>query len=97
MLFTELINSLLLDTTQSLPRFAVELCLSVTIVLMLLMRLSGFDKLIPASLMATIGALVASVLAYKQYDALHSVEVDASSKIFTGLLIDSICFFSNSL
>ena len=87
MLFTELINSLLLDTTQSLPRFAVELCLSVTIVLMLLMRLSGFDKLIPASLMATIGALVASVLAYKQYDALHSVAVDASSKIFTGLLI----------
>ena len=41
MLFTELINSLITDTTQSIPRFGVELCLSATIVLMLLMRLCG--------------------------------------------------------
>ena len=59
MLFTELINSLITDTTQSLPRFGVELCLSATIVLFLLMRLTGLDRLIPACLTATIGALVA--------------------------------------
>ena len=54
MLFTDLINSLITDTTQSIPRFGVELCLSATIVLMLLMRLSGLDRLIPACLTATV-------------------------------------------
>ena len=87
MLFPELINSLITDTTQSLPRFGVELCLSATIVLMLLMRLAGFDKLIPACLTATVGALVATFLAYKQHDSLHAAEAVASTKIFTGLLI----------
>lgn len=87
MLFTELINSLITDTTQSLPRFGVELCLSATIVLMLLMRLAGIDKLIPACLTATVGALVATFCAYQQYSDLHSAEAVASTKIFTGLLV----------
>jgi NADH-quinone oxidoreductase subunit N len=85
--FTELINSLINDTSQSLPRFGVELCLSVTIVLMLLMRLSNIDRLIPACLTATIGALVATFLAYQQFDALHEPGAVASTKIFTGLLL----------
>lgn len=87
MLFTELINSLINDTTQSLPRFGVEICLSATIVLMLLMRISGLDKFIPASLTATAGAVLATVLAYLQFDSLHSGSTESSTKIFTGLLI----------
>ncbi len=87
MLFTELINSLITDTTQSIPRFGVELCLSATIVLMLLMRLSGFDRLIPACLTATVGALVATFLAYKQFDALHAADAVVTTKLFTGLLV----------
>lgn len=94
MLFTELINSLITDTMQSLPRFGVELCLSATIVLMLLMRLSGIDKIIPACMTATLGALVATFLAYRQYDAMQSLDVAASTEIFTGLLIhDSFTIF----
>jgi NADH-quinone oxidoreductase subunit N len=87
MLFTELINSLITDTTQSIPRFGVELCLSATIVLMLLMRLSGLDRLIPACLTATVGALVATFLAYKQFDALHAKDAVVTTKLFTGLLV----------
>lgn len=87
MLFTELINSLITDTTQSIPRFGVELCLSATIVLMLLMRLSGLDRLIPACLTATVGALVATFLAYKQFDALHAEDAVVTTKLFTGLLV----------
>ena len=87
MLFTELINSLITDTTQSIPRFGVELCLSATIVLMLLMRLSGLDRLMPACLTATVGALVATFLAYKQFDALHAKDAVVTTKLFTGLLV----------
>ena len=90
MLFTELINSLITDTTQSLPRFGVELCLSATIVLFLLMRLTGLDRLIPACLTATIGAMVATFLAYKQFDALHDLNAVPSVKIFTGLLVHDL-------
>jgi NADH-quinone oxidoreductase subunit N len=87
MLFNDLINSLITDTTQSIPRFGVELCLSATIVLMLLMRLSGLDRLIPACLTATVGALVATFLAYKQFDALHANDAVVTTKLFTGLLV----------
>jgi NADH-quinone oxidoreductase subunit N len=94
MLFTDLINSLITDTTQSIPRFGVELCLSATIVLMLLMRLSGLDRLIPACLTATVGALVATFLAYKQFDALHAKDAVVTTHIFTGLLVhDSFTVF----
>lgn len=87
MLFTELINSLITDTNQSILRFGVELCLSATIVLMLLMRLSGLDRIIPACLTATVGALVATFLAYKQFDALHAQDAVVTTQLFTGLLI----------
>jgi NADH-quinone oxidoreductase subunit N len=94
MLFTDLINSLITDTTQSIPRFSVELCLSATIVLMLLLRLTGLDRLIPACLTATLGALVATFLAYKQFDALHARDAVVTTHIFTGLLVhDSFTVF----
>ena len=42
MLFSQLIQKLIQDTTEkSLPLFSVELCLCVTIVLMLLVRPHG--------------------------------------------------------
>ncbi len=88
MLFSQLIQYLINDTmTQSIPHFGVEICLSVTIVAMLMMRLLGADRVVPASLTATVGALVACFLAYRQYDALRSGDGSSSQLMFTGLLV----------
>jgi len=93
MLFSQLIETLVSDTMQvSLPHFSVELCLSATIVVLLLMRLFGADKLIPASLTATLGALIGCFLAYRQYAEMRSGAAPASQEMFTGLLIHD--FFS---
>ncbi len=93
MLFSQLIETLVNDTIRvSLPHFSVELCLSTTIVVLLLMRLFGTDRLIPASLTATLGALIGCFLAYQQYAALRSGTGPISEKMFSGLLIHD--FFS---
>lgn len=92
--FSALISHLLKDTlTHSLPYFSVEVCLSVTIVLMLLMRLIGADRVVPASLTATLGAIVAIILSYQQYDGLRTGTVQPT-EMFTGLLMhDSFSVF----
>ncbi len=92
--FSDLISHLLNDTLSlSLPYFSVEVCLSVTIVLMLLMRLVGVDRIIPASLTATLGSIVAVVLSYQQYEGLRSGAVQPT-EMFTGLLMhDSFSVF----
>jgi len=88
MLFSQLIEYLLNDTTRlSLPLFSVELTLCVTIVLLLLLRLLNADKVLPACLTATIGAIVACFFAYRQFDALRGSEASSSQLFFTGLLI----------
>lgn len=90
MLFTDLINSLLADTMASLPLFSVELCLSATIVLMLLFRLTCLDKVFPACLTATLGALGATFLAWLQFSEIQEHSVVSGSGIFTGLLIHDL-------
>ncbi|MBL8811541.1 MAG: hypothetical protein JNM43_15330, partial [Planctomycetaceae bacterium] len=68
MVFSELIQNLIQDTTaNSLPVFGVELCLCATIVLMLLVRLFSADRLLPACVVAVIGAVIALGVSYLQY------------------------------
>jgi NADH-quinone oxidoreductase subunit N len=78
MLFSQLIQKLIQDTTEkSLPFFSVELCLCATIVLMLLVRLFSADRLLPACIVAVIGATAALGCSWMQY----------RETFFTGLLI----------
>lgn len=94
MVFSQLIDSLVSDTiSRSIPLFSVELCLSAAIVLMLLMRLCSLDRVIPASLTATLGALIACFFAYRQFDAMQS-GTSGPVELFTGLLIhDSFAIY----
>lgn len=95
MLFSELIEYLVNDTiVRSIPHFGVELCLSATIVVMLLMRLCGVDRIIPACLTATLGAIGACFCAYLQFAAIQSGRGLPSELMFTGLLVhDSFSVF----
>ncbi len=48
MVFSKLIELLIQETTsRSLPWFSAELCLSATVVIMLLLRLFSVDRWIP--------------------------------------------------
>jgi len=95
MLFSQLIEALINDTmVRSLPHFGVEMCLSATIVVMLLMRLFGADRVVPACLTATLGALAACFLAYQQFAAIQLSGNTSSELMFTGLLVhDSLSVF----
>ncbi len=88
MLFSQLITKLIQDTTEkSLPLFGVELCLCVTIVLMLLVRLFGADRLLPACITAVVGAAAALTCSWMQYRELFAQSTPLSTELFTGLLI----------
>ena len=88
MLFSQLIQRLLQDTTEkSLPLFSVELCLCVTIVLMLLVRLFSADRLLPACVVAVIGAASALACSWLQYRAIFGIPDAEPTRLFTGLLI----------
>jgi len=88
MLFSQLIQRLIQDTTEkSLPLFSVELCLCVTIVLMLLVRLFSADRLLPACVVAVIGAASALACSWLQYRSIFGVADAEPSRLFTGLLI----------
>lgn len=54
-----------------MTHFSAELCLSVTIVVMLLMRLFSLDRYVPAFLVALIGAGVSVYLSFRQFSALN--------------------------
>ena len=67
-MFSDLINNLISETTSNgLPFFSAELCLSATIVLMLLMRLASFDRFIPVHMVALLGAMVAGGVTLTQF------------------------------
>jgi NADH-quinone oxidoreductase subunit N len=88
MLFSQLIQKLIQDTTEkSLPFFSVELCLCATIVLMLLVRLFSADRLLPACVVAVIGATAALALSWMQYRELFGGSERVSETFFTGLLV----------
>lgn len=88
MLFSQLITKLIQDTTEkSLPLFGVELCLCVTIVLMLLVRLFAADRVLPACITAVVGAAAALTCSWLQYRELFAQSAPVSTELFTGLLI----------
>jgi len=86
--FAQLIENLIEHTVDlSLWHFLAELCLCGTIVGLLLFRLISFDRLIPPSILALIGAVVATVVAWLQLTALQNAETLVSESFFTGMLI----------
>lgn len=102
MTFDSLFNSLVEDTVSlSVPSFAPELTICVTIVVMLLARLVDLDRLVNVAWIAMAGSLVALYLAAPQ-NALHlsgeAADANLGSEIFTGLLVyDSLTVFFRSL
>lgn len=88
MLFPQLLDKLISETTSlSVPGFSVELCLSATIVAMLMMRLVNLDRWVPASVTAVFGAFAALVFTWLQFRQIGAPDAIVSQKIFTGLLI----------
>ncbi len=91
MVFSQLIEKLIQETTtSSLPYFGAELCLSVTIVLMLLVRLFNADRWLPAYLVAVLGAFAALWCTYSQSAQLNSGSVSDSQTFFGGMLIQDL-------
>jgi NADH-quinone oxidoreductase subunit N len=84
--FTLLVKELIGDTLQSLELFKPELVLCATIVLVLLMRMTGLTRFVSAFLVTFIGGLVALVLAVTPWH--QAVEgVIHRQEIFTGMLV----------
>jgi NADH-quinone oxidoreductase subunit N len=63
------------------------LLLCGTIVGLLLFRLLSIDRAIPTSILALAGAVVATITAWFQLDAIQGSETVISKSFFTGMLI----------
>src|SRR5580700_3813219 len=85
--FETLLDALMRDTTgKSLFLFAPELTICSTIVVLLLFRLVGLDRLIRPVAIALLGGLVAlGFAAAEYYNLLQGTQT--SQKLFTGLLV----------
>jgi NADH-quinone oxidoreductase subunit N len=85
--FETLLDALMRDTTgKSLFLFAPELTICATIVVLLLFRLVGLDRLIRPVAIALLGGLVAlGFAAAEYYNLLQGTQT--SQKLFTGLLV----------
>ena len=91
MVFSQLIDNLIQETiTRSLPFFGAELCLSITIVLMLLFRLINLDKWVPAYLVGVLGAFAALWCTYRQFSEIAAVQSVYSQTFFSGMLIQDL-------
>ncbi len=91
MVFSRLIDELLTETTtRSLPYFGAELCLSVTIVVMLLVRLFSADRCFPAYVISVLGAAAALFCTWQQFAAITSGARPVSEDFFTGLLVQDL-------
>ncbi|HUG92368.1 MAG TPA: NADH-quinone oxidoreductase subunit N [Planctomycetaceae bacterium] len=83
--FQALLERLVEDTVGSVGLFSPELALCGAIVVLLLGRLFGLDRLVPPYLIATAGALVSFLLSYVQF--LQGDPMGGSQEMFTGLLV----------
>jgi NADH-quinone oxidoreductase subunit N len=85
--FETLLDALMRDTTgKSLFLFAPELTICATIVVLLLFRLVGLDRLIRPVAIALLGGLIAlGFAAAEYYNLLQGTQT--SQKLFTGLLV----------
>ncbi len=92
----EIAAQFLLDSQVSLRAFAPELTLCVTIMVMLIVRLSRLGRSIPAFLIALAGSLVALVALYYVVPWAHlfGAEKVRGLELFTGMLVlDSFSVF----
>ena len=86
-MFSELLNNLIEDTLgHGLWYFSAELCLSGTIVAMLLMRLLSVDRLLPTFIVALIGAAAAGGCSFGQFADLIAAHDTMSVSFFGGML-----------
>ncbi len=85
--FETLLDALMRDTTgKSLFLFAPELTICVTIVVLLMFRLVGLDRLIRPVAVALLGGLIGlGFAAAEYYNLLQGTQT--SQKLFTGLLV----------
>lgn len=87
MIFSQLVNSLINETAgHSLTCFAPELAISITIVLLLVVRLINLDRFVPTYMFALLGGVIAFGLALYQGYQLSTGAV-TSSTYFTGLMV----------
>lgn len=90
-MFSELINNLIEETVEhSLGYFAAELWLSGTIVVLLLARLFPIDRLIPTSILALAGGVIATFAAWTQLAEIQAYGQDFSQTFFTGLMVQDL-------
>ena len=90
-MFSELIQNLIDHTTgPSLEYFRAELCLSATIVILLLGRLTAIDKVLPTSLLALAGGIGATLFGWSQLTAIQGTEANVSEVFFTGMLVQDL-------
>jgi len=88
MTFETMIGRLIEETTQrSLGHFAPELALCVTIVGMLLMRMSGKRQSVPSFWIAMIGSFAALVMAAIQVQSMSGFGSENPEIFFSGLLV----------
>ena len=90
MTFDTLLGRLIHETTATtLPLFAPELTLCVTIVVLLLVRLFNFDRVLPVArpvILSLLGGIIALGFSVKEcYDL--STGTDAAQPLFTGLIL----------
>lgn len=90
-MFSQLINNLIENTLDvSLGHFQAELWLSGTIVALLLFRLFSIDRLIPTSILALAGALVATITGWFQLNWIQEQGDAFSETFFTGLMVQDL-------
>ena len=86
-MFSELLTTLINNTlSKGLWNFSAELCLSGTIVVMLLMRLLSADRLLPTFIVGLIGAAAAGGCSFAQFADLIAANDTVSYSFFGGML-----------
>ena len=84
----QLTNHLISDSVASLSLFSPELCIVAAIVALLLVRLFGIERALPASVVAIVGAVAGLALSATQFFEFHGESASVpASEFFTGLLI----------
>jgi NADH-quinone oxidoreductase subunit N len=86
MTITQLLNNLTADTLGSLQPFAPELCVVGTILALLFVRLFNCDRLLPGSLVAMVGTVLALGFSVLQFREFGNGTLEPKL-LFTGLMI----------
>ena len=86
--FSQLVDQLITNTTEhSLWCFAPELAISVTIVMLLVIRLVSLDRFVPNYMFALLGTFAAFGLSLQQGYQFATAEESLAGTFFTGLMV----------